>query len=100
MDSPEEIRLWHTDTFGTVSRIMPGGERVSIIAPRARPAGGATDEAYVMRNIDDSNDLTINLGQRDLERAKAFTQTASLKEIMQKPGVTGTPEIRFLEASA
>jgi hypothetical protein len=25
-----------------------------MIMPRARPAGGATDEAYVMRSIDDS----------------------------------------------
>ena len=65
----------------------------------ARQAGGATDEVYVMRNVDDPNDLTIILGWSDLENARAFTQSASLKESMQKAGVTGQPEIRFLEAA-
>ena len=66
----------------------------------ARQAGGATDEAYVMRNVDDPHDITIILGWSDLEKARAFTQSASLKEAMQKAGVTGPPEIRFLEAIA
>jgi heme-degrading monooxygenase HmoA len=65
----------------------------------ARQAGGATDELYVMRNVDDPNDLTIILGWSDLERARSFTQSASLKESMQKAGVTGPPEVRFLEAA-
>jgi hypothetical protein len=63
----------------------------------ARQAGGATDEAYVARNVDDPNDITIMLGWSDLGKARAFTQSASLKEAMQKAGVTGPPEIRFLE---
>jgi heme-degrading monooxygenase HmoA len=65
----------------------------------ARQAGGATDEAYVMRNVDDPNEITIILGWRDLQKARAFTQSASLKEAMQNAGVTGQPEIRFLEAA-
>jgi hypothetical protein len=65
----------------------------------ARQAGGATDEAYVMRNVDDPNDVTVILGWNDLEKARTFTQSASLKEAMQKSGVTGPPEIRFLEAA-
>jgi heme-degrading monooxygenase HmoA len=65
----------------------------------ARQAGGATDEAYVMRNVDNPNDLTVILGWSDLEKAKAFTQSASLKEAMHKAGVTGPPEVRFLEAA-
>lgn len=63
----------------------------------ARQASGASDEAYVMRNIDDPNEITIILGWSDLEQARAFTQSASLKEAMQKAGVTSMPEIRFLE---
>ena len=66
----------------------------------ARQAGGATDETYVMRNVDDPNDITIILGWSDLEQARAFSQSASLKEAMQKAGVTGPPEVRFLEAAA
>jgi len=65
----------------------------------ARQAGGATDEAYVMRNVDDPNEITIVLGWSDLEKARAFTESASLKEAMQKAGVTGPPEVRFLEAA-
>ena len=65
----------------------------------ARQASGATDEAYVMRNVDNPNEITAILGWSDLEKAKAFTQSASLKEAMQKAGVTGPPEIRFLEAA-
>ena len=65
----------------------------------ARQAGGGTDEAYVMRDVDDSNNVTVILGWSDLEKAKAFTQSASLKEAMQKAGVTGPPEICFLEAA-
>jgi quinol monooxygenase YgiN len=66
----------------------------------ARQAGGATDEAYVMRNVDDPNDVTVILGWSDLEKARAFTQSASLKEAMQNAGVISPPQIRFLEAAA
>ena len=66
----------------------------------ARQAGGATAEASVMRNVDDPNEITVVLGWRDLEKARAFTQSASLKEAMQKAGVTRPPEIRFLEAAS
>jgi heme-degrading monooxygenase HmoA len=63
----------------------------------ARQAGGATDEVYLMRNVDDPNDLTIILGWSDLEKARSFAQSASLKEALQKAGVAGPPEIRFLQ---
>ena len=63
----------------------------------ARQAGGAIDEACVVRNVDDPNDITIILRWSDLGKARAFTRSASLKEAMQKAGVTGPPEVRFLE---
>ena len=65
----------------------------------ARQAGGATDEAYVMRNVDDPNEITIVLGWSDLEKARTFTQSVSLKEAMQEAGVIGPPEVHFLEAA-
>ena len=64
-----------------------------------REASGATDEVYVMRNVDSPNEVTVVLGWHDVAKAKAYTQSASLKEAMQKAGVTGPPEIRFLEAA-
>jgi quinol monooxygenase YgiN len=63
-----------------------------------RRAGGATEETYVMRSVDDPNALTVIMGWTDLEKAKAFTQSAALKNAMEKAGVTGPPEVRFLEA--
>jgi heme-degrading monooxygenase HmoA len=64
----------------------------------ARQAAGATDEVYVMRNVDDPKEVTVILGWSDLQKARAFTQSASLKEAMQNAGVVGPPEIRFLES--
>lgn len=64
----------------------------------ARQAAGATDEAYVMRSVDKPDEITVILGWSNLEKARAFTQSVSLKEAMQKAGVIGTPEFRFLEA--
>ena len=63
----------------------------------ARQAGGATDEAYVMRDLNDPNDVTVMLGWSDLEKARSFIQSASLKDAMQSAGVVSPPEIRFLE---
>jgi heme-degrading monooxygenase HmoA len=65
----------------------------------ARQASGATDEVYVMHNVDDPNEITVILGWNDVAKAREFTQSASLKEAMQKAGVTGIPEIRFLETA-
>ena len=65
----------------------------------ARQAGGANDEEYVMRNADDPNEVVVMLGWNDLEKARQFTQSPELKEAMQRVGVTGPPEIRFLEAA-
>lgn len=64
----------------------------------ARQAGGATGETYVMRDMDDPNEVTVLLGWRDLQSARAFTQSASLREAMQNAGVVGQPEVRFLES--
>ena len=63
----------------------------------ARQAAGATSEAYVMRNVDNPNEITVILGWSDLEKARAFTQSISLQEAMHKAGVTGPPDVRFLE---
>lgn len=65
----------------------------------ARQAGGATDELYVLRNVDDPNDVTVILGWSDLQKARAFTKSVSLREAMQQAGVTGQPEVRILHAA-
>jgi heme-degrading monooxygenase HmoA len=64
----------------------------------ARQAGGATGELYVLRNVDDPDEITVIVGWRNLAQARAFVQSNSLKEAMQHAGVTGQPSVRFLEA--
>ena len=63
----------------------------------ARQAAGATDEVYVMRNLDNPNEITVFLGWSDLDKARAFTQSASLKEAMKNAGITSPPEVSFWE---
>jgi quinol monooxygenase YgiN len=65
----------------------------------ARQAGGAVGEAQVMRNVEDPNEVIVLLGWSDLQKARAFIQSVSLKEAMQKAGVQGSPEIRLMEAA-
>jgi heme-degrading monooxygenase HmoA len=65
----------------------------------AREAGGATDEVLILRDVDDPNEIVVIVGWRDLAQARAFAQSASLKEAMQKSGVAGPPEVRFLQAA-
>jgi heme-degrading monooxygenase HmoA len=73
-------------------------EGFDVHAP-AREGAGATGEVYVMHDVDDANDVTVILGWSNLEQAKAFTLSASLKDAMQQAGVIGSPEFRFLEAN-
>lgn len=63
----------------------------------ARQAAGATGEAWVIRDAENANEVTVILGWRSLDQAKAFTRSISLKDAMRQGGVMGSPDIRFLE---
>jgi len=45
----------------------------------------------------DANDVTLYHHFAGMEQAKAFAQSARLKEVMAQAGVTGTPQIWFVE---
>jgi hypothetical protein len=62
----------------------------------ARQAGGATDEALVLRNVDDPHEIIVVLGWHDLKQARTFSQSVSLQAAMQQMGVVGVLEVRFL----
>lgn len=62
----------------------------------ARQAGGATDEALVLRNVDDPYEIVAVLGWRDLAQARLYTKSVSWQMVLQKMGVVGVPEVRFL----
>lgn len=61
-----------------------------------RQAAGVT-ENQLFQDIGDANMVTILFDVEDLDRAKEFTSSDDLREIMQKAGVIGKPEIHFIE---
>lgn len=61
----------------------------------ARLANGL--HSYVIgRGMDDSMMVIIAMKADDLEKAKAFAKDPGLKDVMQKAGVVGAPEISFV----
>lgn len=61
----------------------------------ARLANGL--HSYVIgRGMDDSMMVLIAMKADDLEKAKAFAKDPGLKDVMQKAGVVGAPEISFV----
>ncbi|HZD32732.1 MAG TPA: antibiotic biosynthesis monooxygenase [Candidatus Angelobacter sp.] len=61
-----------------------------------RKAGGETGHRLFVA-VDDPRDVTIVMDWDSLERARRFCSSDDLKEVMQKSGVVGQPEFRFLQ---
>jgi heme-degrading monooxygenase HmoA len=53
--------------------------------------------AFVFRNADDLNQLVVITEWEDMEKAKNFAETEDLRITMQKAGVSGQPEVYYLE---
>ena len=51
----------------------------------------------MFRNADDPEEIVVLLEWDSLERARAFAQSPDLRETMERAGVTGPPDIRFLD---
>jgi heme-degrading monooxygenase HmoA len=62
----------------------------------SRQAGGSKG-GFVLRNADDPNQLTILLEWDNLDNARAFAGSDTLREAMQQAGVTGPPNLFFLD---
>jgi hypothetical protein len=54
-------------------------------------------EVHVWRATEDPNDVTLLFEASDLPRAKAFAESADLRQAMAKAGVVGKPETTFLK---
>jgi heme-degrading monooxygenase HmoA len=54
----------------------------------------------IFRSVNDPNEIFILFEWDNLQNAQKFTQSDELKEIMQKAGVVGMPEIHFVEETA
>jgi hypothetical protein len=61
-----------------------------------RKANGVRCE-QLLRSVDNPNDITLIFEVSDLNKAREFTRSEDLKEIMQKAGVIGMPDLSFLE---
>lgn len=53
-------------------------------------------EKHLLRGAHDSNEVVLLFEAEDLNRAKAFAESADLREAMQKAGVLDKPAILFL----
>lgn len=49
--------------------------------------------AAVYRSVDNPNDVTVTHDFKSADKAKAFVASARLKEVMEKAGVKGAPQI-------
>ena len=51
----------------------------------------------LFQDADDPNMVTILFDAEDMQRAKEFTHSDEVREIMQKAGVVSKPDIYFLK---
>lgn len=61
-----------------------------------RETGGGTGENYILRDIENPNQLVVILEWDDLDKARQFGQSKELREAMQNAGVIGPPTMRIL----
>ena len=60
-----------------------------------RAEAGLT-EVHLLRGAHDAGEIVILFRVADLSRAKAFAESADLRETMEKVGVVDRPDIYFL----
>ena len=60
-----------------------------------RTEAGLT-EKHLLRGATDPNEVVLLLEAKDQNRAKAFVESADLRETMQKVGVVDKPDVYFL----
>jgi hypothetical protein len=63
-----------------------------------RQAGGATREAFVLRDVERPDEVIVILGWHDLAQARLYAKSVSWQAALEQMGVVGVPEVRFLEA--
>jgi uncharacterized protein YeaO (DUF488 family) len=60
-----------------------------------RTEAGLT-EKHLLQSASDPNEVVLLLEAKDQNRAKAFVESADLRETMQKVGVVDKPDVYFL----
>jgi len=62
-----------------------------------RTEAGLT-ERYLLRSLDDPNEVVALFEATDLDRARAFSESADLRQKMQEGGVVDKPDVYFLNS--
>ena len=62
----------------------------------ARRTAGATGVCQVYRDVENPSQITAMLEWDNADNARKFANDPALKEVMHAAGVTGAPELRFL----
>ncbi len=57
-------------------------------------------ERFLFRGADDPNEIIILFEADDIARAKEFTQSAGMRETMERAGVVGKPDVYFLHGES
>jgi hypothetical protein len=65
----------------------------------ARADAGIIGHA-INRSVDDPNVVVVYLQARSLDQLRAFAESASLKDAMQRAGITSAPELSFVQGGA
>ena len=60
-----------------------------------RTEAGLT-EKHLLRSVSDANEIVLLFQAKDLGQAKAFAESADLRQTMQNLGVLDKPDIYFL----
>lgn len=63
-------------------------------APARQEAG--LREEYLLRSIDNPNEVVLLFAAEDLKKAQAFAASPDLREAMERAGVIDKPDIYFL----
>ncbi len=63
----------------------------------ARAAAGLKDKE-VLRDLDDPNQVVLLFEINDVQKAKEFSESSSLRDAMRDAGVTDKPDLYFLQS--
>ena len=53
-------------------------------------------EKYLLRGTTDKNEVIILFEVKDIEKARKFSESADLRDVMEKAGVIDKPDIYYL----
>jgi hypothetical protein len=54
-------------------------------------------ERYLLRDVEDLNEVVLLFEAEDLQKARSFMDSADLREVMEKAGVLDPPDVSFLQ---